>query len=61
MRLDDYWGVGPKTRQLLTAGLGVEAAAGAIESGDARRLVANATGRAEGSGYEHLADARWSR
>jgi len=35
MRLDDYWGVGPKTRRLLTEQLGVEAAVKAIESGDA--------------------------
>jgi DNA mismatch repair protein MutS2 len=39
MRLDDYWGVGPKTRQLLTGELGVEAAVEAIESGDVRTLV----------------------
>ncbi len=39
MRLDDYWGVGPKTRRLLTEQLGVEAAVGAIESGDVGRLV----------------------
>jgi len=39
MRLDDYWGVGPKTRQLLTEELGVEAAVAAIESGDVRVLV----------------------
>jgi len=39
MRLDEYWGVGPKTRQLLTETLGVEAAAEAIESGDVRALV----------------------
>jgi hypothetical protein len=39
MRLDDYWGVGPKTRQLLTDELGVERAVEAIESADVRRLV----------------------
>ncbi|ERH08818.1 MAG: DNA mismatch repair protein, MutS family [halophilic archaeon J07HX64] len=39
MRLDEYWSVGPKTRQFLTESLGVEAAAEAIESGDVRTLV----------------------
>ena len=39
MRLDDYWGVGPKTRRLLTEQLGVEAAVEAIESGDVATLV----------------------
>jgi DNA mismatch repair protein MutS2 len=39
MRLDDYWGVGPKTRQLLTDELGVEAAVAAIEESDVRTLV----------------------
>ena len=39
MRLDEYRGVGPKTRRLLTESLGVEAAAEAIESGDVRTLV----------------------
>ena len=39
MRLDEYWGVGPKTRRLLTESLGAEAAAEAIESGDVRALV----------------------
>jgi len=39
MRLDEYWGVGPKTRRLLTEQLGVEAAVAAIESGDVATLV----------------------
>jgi hypothetical protein len=39
MRLDDYWGVGPKTRRLLTEQLGVEAAIEAVESGDVATLV----------------------
>jgi hypothetical protein len=39
MRLEDYWGVGPKTRDLLTEELGVEAAVAAIESGDVRALT----------------------
>jgi len=39
MRLDDYWGIGPKTRDLLTETLGVEAAIAAIESGDVRGLT----------------------
>ncbi|QSG04980.1 MutS-related protein [Halapricum desulfuricans] len=39
MRLEDYWGVGPKTRELLAAELGVEAAVEAIESGDIRTLT----------------------
>jgi hypothetical protein len=39
MRLEEYWGVGPKTRALLVAELGVEAAIDAIEAGDVRALV----------------------
>jgi hypothetical protein len=39
MRLEDYWGVGPKTADLLASELGVEAAVEAIESADGRTLV----------------------
>ncbi|MCU4718918.1 MutS-related protein [Halapricum hydrolyticum] len=39
MRLEDYWGVGPKTRELLASELGVETAIEAIESGDIRTLT----------------------
>ncbi|MFC5277717.1 DNA mismatch repair protein [Halorubrum rubrum] len=39
MRLEDYWGIGPKTSELLTAELGVERAVEAIESADVRALV----------------------
>jgi hypothetical protein len=39
MRLEDYWGVGPKTRDLLADELGVEAAIAAIESADVRALT----------------------
>ena len=39
MRLEEYWGIGPKTRDLLAAELGVDAAIGAVESGDVRALV----------------------
>jgi len=39
MRLEDYWGVGPKTSELLASELGVEAAVEAIESGDVRTLT----------------------
>ncbi|QHS16022.1 DNA mismatch repair protein [haloarchaeon 3A1-DGR] len=39
MRLADYWGVGPKTSEQLTAELGAEAAIEAIESADVRALV----------------------
>jgi DNA mismatch repair protein MutS2 len=39
MRLDEYWGVGSKTRRLFTESLGAEAAAEAIGSGDVRTLV----------------------
>ncbi len=38
MRLEEYWGVGPKTRETLEAELGVERAVRAIESGDVRTL-----------------------
>jgi len=40
MRLDEYWGVGPKTRDLLADQLGVEDAIAAIESADAQTLTA---------------------
>jgi len=39
MRLEDYWGIGPKTRALLADELGVEAAIEAVESGDVRALT----------------------
>ncbi|GAA0652532.1 MutS-related protein [Salarchaeum japonicum] len=39
MRLEDYWGVGPKTAALLDDSLGTEAAVAAIESADSRTLV----------------------
>ncbi|WP_181684667.1 MutS-related protein [Halorhabdus salina] len=39
MDLEDYWGVGPKTRELLAEQLGVENAITAIESGDLRALT----------------------
>ena len=39
MRLEDYWGVGPKTSELLASEIGVEVAVEAIESGDVRTLT----------------------
>ncbi|ELY50047.1 MutS-related protein [Natronolimnohabitans innermongolicus] len=39
MRLEEYWGVGPKTRETLTEELGRERAIEAIESGDVRALA----------------------
>jgi dsDNA-specific endonuclease/ATPase MutS2 len=39
MRLEDYWGIGPKTRDLLADELGVERAVEAIERADTRALV----------------------
>lgn len=39
MRLEDYWGIGPKTDELLSERLGVEEAISAIESADVRTLV----------------------
>ncbi|MFW6382724.1 MAG: MutS-related protein [Haloferacaceae archaeon] len=39
MRLEDYWGIGPKTRELLASALDVETAIEAIESGDVRTLT----------------------
>jgi len=39
MRLEEYWGVGPKTRALLEERLGVERAIEAIENADVRTLV----------------------
>jgi len=39
MRLEEYWGIGPKTRARLEEELGVERAVAAIESGDTRALV----------------------
>ncbi|MFC4543499.1 DNA mismatch repair protein [Halosolutus amylolyticus] len=70
MRLEEYWGVGPKTRERLVEELGRERAIEAIESGDVRtlsdaglargratRILRRATG---GDGMEVLAtsDAR---
>ncbi|WP_277543445.1 MutS-related protein [Haloarcula laminariae] len=40
MRLEEYWGIGPKTSELLTEELGVERAIEAIESADTRTLTA---------------------
>jgi DNA mismatch repair protein MutS2 len=40
MRLTDYWGVGPKTRDLLVDALGEAAAIEAIEAADVRTLTA---------------------
>jgi hypothetical protein len=40
MRLEEYWGIGPKTSELLTEELGVERAITAIESADTRTLTA---------------------
>ena len=45
MGLTDYWGVGPKTQDLLATELGVEAATEAIESGDVRALTATGLSR----------------
>jgi hypothetical protein len=39
MRLEDYWGIGPKTRDLLAESIGVSAAIEAIEDGDIRTLT----------------------
>ncbi|MFC7068938.1 DNA mismatch repair protein [Halobaculum lipolyticum] len=39
MRLEQYWGVGPKTAETLRDALGEEAAIAAIESADVRALV----------------------
>ncbi|WP_336022413.1 DNA mismatch repair protein [Halobellus salinisoli] len=39
MRLEDYWGVGPKTSEKLREALGVERAIEAIESADIRALA----------------------
>ncbi|MFC4549751.1 MULTISPECIES: MutS-related protein [Halorussus] len=39
MRLEEYWGVGPKTSDRLKDALGVERAVEAIESGEVRALV----------------------
>jgi hypothetical protein len=39
MRLEDYWGVGPKTSGTLRSELGVEAAVEAIEAADVRALT----------------------
>ncbi|AGB16520.1 MutS domain V [Halovivax ruber XH-70] len=39
MRLEEYWGVGPKTRERLVDTLGADRAATAIERGDVRALT----------------------
>jgi hypothetical protein len=40
MRLEEYWGIGPKTSELLAEELGIETALEAIESADTRTLTA---------------------
>ncbi|WP_135825074.1 MutS-related protein [Halorussus ruber] len=45
MRLEEYWGVGPKTRERLEAELGTERAVEAIESGEVRALVSSGLSR----------------
>ncbi|WP_226010181.1 MutS-related protein [Halomicrobium salinisoli] len=40
MRLEEYWGIGPKTSELLAEELGVERAVEAIEAADTRALTA---------------------
>jgi hypothetical protein len=45
MRLEEYWGVGPKTSALLSEELGVEAAVEAIETADLRTLSEAGLGR----------------
>jgi hypothetical protein len=40
MRLEDYWGVGPKTRELLVEEIGEAAAIEAVENADSRALMA---------------------
>ncbi|MFB6084579.1 MAG: DNA mismatch repair protein [Halorientalis sp.] len=40
MRLEEYWGVGPKTKELLAEGIGEAAAIEAIENADSRALMA---------------------
>jgi hypothetical protein len=39
MRLEEYWGIGPKTREQLEAQLGVERAVETVEAADTRTLV----------------------
>ncbi len=39
MRLEEYWGVGPKTREQLASTIGTEAAIRAIEAADVRTLT----------------------
>ncbi len=39
MRLEEYWGIGPKTRDLLAEELGVDGAIDAVESADVRALT----------------------
>ena len=45
MRLEEYWGIGPKTSELLTEELGVERAIEAIESADTRALTTTGLSR----------------
>ena len=39
MQLEEYWGIGPKTKAILEESIGTEAAIAAIESADVRTLV----------------------
>lgn len=45
MRLEDYWGIGPKTQSLLADTLGIERAITAIEAGEVGTLVAAGVSR----------------
>lgn len=45
MDLEDYWGIGPKTRETLETSLGTDRAVEAIESGDLFALVEAGVGR----------------
>src|SRR6056297_2477092 len=45
MRLEEYWGVGPKSRERLDAELGTDRAVEAIESGEVRALVSSGLSR----------------
>jgi DNA mismatch repair protein MutS2 len=56
MRLEDYWGVGPKTAERLETELGVEAAIEAIEAADSRRLVAAGLSRGRATRILRRAD-----
>ena len=58
MRLEEYWGVGPKTAEQLTSTLGESRARAAIESADVRALTEAGLSRGRATALLRRADVR---